>query len=359
MQNINILDSTAHRQLFDPSEMAVRISGIAKQCREAWDDTFALELPKGFQKSNQMVVAGMGGSGIGGDLLSGLALTDGGAPIHVWRDYNLPPWVNSQTLVVASSYSGNTEETLSAFQAARHYGCNLVALTKGGTLEELATESRFPLIKIKFNGEPRTALGYSFIAPLALAIRLKLIPNTSVNNLEKTIARLDEITTVYKPTSPLEKNPAKQLAGKLFDRTVVIYASNPLSAAARRWKTQINENAKTWAFAETLPELQHNSIVGYEKPKGGSRKVFVVLLESNAYDSRLLLRHKVVKEFLERENIEHQSFEFTEPDVLGNMLQAILLGDFTSYYLALLNQIDPAPIPAIDFLKGRVAPSQH
>jgi glucose/mannose-6-phosphate isomerase len=357
MQNINILDSPTHRQLFDPSEMAVRISGIARQCQEAWDAVFALELPEGYQKSNQMVVAGMGGSGIGGDLLSNLALTDDSAPICVWRDYNLPPWVNNQTLVVASSYSGNTEETLSAFQAGRSYGCNLIALTRGGYLEKLATESGSPLLTIKFNGEPRTALGYSFIAPLALAIRLKLMAETHVSNLERTIKRLGEITAIYNPTSPLEKNPAKKLAGRLFGHKVVIYASNPLSAAARRWKTQINENAKTWAFAETLPELQHNSIVGYENPKDESSKVFVVLLESNTSDPRVLLRHQIVKEFLENGNVEYQSFEFKESNSLENMLHAILLGDFTSYYLALLNQIDPAPVPAIDHLKERIARS--
>ena len=354
MVDIRILDDAAQRRRLDPSGMGERIAALSSQCREAWEQAMALTLPSDYREVERVVVAGMGGSGVGGDLLAGLALLGHGVPIHVWRDYDLPSWVDTRTLVIVSSYSGDTEETLSAYEAARQRGARVIAVTTGGRLGERAGAQGVPLVTFHYHGEPRTALGYSFIVPLALVWRLGLLPDKT-DELHQALDLLEEWVATYGPESATPSNPAKELAGRLYGRVVVVYGATFLAAVARRWKTQVNENAKGWAFAEVLPELDHNAVVGYQFPLKSGEQLFVVLLQSGLADPRVSRRYQVTAELLQQGGIPFQVVEFTGATPLVQLLQAVLLGDFTSYYLALLNGVDPAPVPAIDYLKRRLA----
>ncbi|MBI4302659.1 MAG: bifunctional phosphoglucose/phosphomannose isomerase [Chloroflexi bacterium] len=338
----------------DPSHMRERILELPRQCQNAWQRALALPLPPEYSQIRQVLVLGMGGSAIGGDLLASLALPEGKVPIFIHRNYDLPPFVGEQTLVIASSYSGNTEETLSAFRQALTTRAKTLAITGGGQLLALAEETGTPVFPIDYKAEPRAVLGYSFIPLLAIGQRLCLFPEKSPAVAE-AVAALDELVKTLGPTIPLAANPAKNLATKLHGRLVVIYGGGFLTAVANRWKTQINENSKAWAFYELFPELNHNAVVGYQFPATLSKETFVVLLRSPNLHPRIILRYQATLDILTQRGIDHQVVDGMGTTPLSQMLSLVFWGDLVSYYLALLYQTDPTPVSVIQELKARLA----
>jgi glucose/mannose-6-phosphate isomerase len=350
---VNLDNLQIYRQL-DPDNMLAQISGLPQQCLTAWRKAIDFKLPGDYCDIDKVVVLGMGGSAIGGDLVRCLASSEGKPIMFVSRDYDLPAFVDARTLVVASSYSGNTEETLSAFSQALKTECKKLVMTTGGKLKEMAESANIPVFAIEHVSPPRAALGYSFM-PLMAFLRnlgfLKGIPidvPSMVRNLEKLLGELKE-------TVPTSSNPAKQLAPKLQGKIVVIYGAGTLSEVARRWKTQINENSKAWAFYEILPELNHNALVGYQFPPDLAPNIFVVLLRCSSLHSRTLIRYQVTSDLLEQNGISHQIVDSQGPDSLSHMMSLVYLGDWVSYYLALLYQTDPSPVKVIDYLKKRLS----
>ena len=338
----------------DPSGLRQRLRGFSAQCRKAWDEAREFRLPHEYAAVERVVVAGVGGSAIGGDLLADVASLEPSPPIFTVRDYRLPPFVDDKTLVLACSYSGETEETLSAFRDAMARGARVVAVTGGGELANAARAEGVPVFNVDYVGEPRSALGYSFIVPLALVINLGLIGRRDLE-LDEAMKVLEERAKELAEECPSSGNEAKQLAQCLVDKLVLVYAAGVFMGVARRWKTQINENAKTPAFFESLPELHHNSVVGYGPPGQIKGRTFAVLLQPPGMHSRLGLRYRLTSELLERESVAHRTVQGRGRGILAQMLSTILLGDYTSYYLAVLRGIDPSPVPAIDYLKGRLA----
>ncbi len=217
----------------------------------------------------------MGGSAIGGDLVRSLFSSKKKPIIFVNRDYDLPAFVDDKTLVIASSYSGNTEETLSAFSQALKKKCKKLAMTTGGRLKELAEDARVPVFVIDYVGQPRAALGYSFMPLIAFLQKLGLLEDKTAE-VEAMIQDLEKLLGELKETVPTGSNRAKQLAAKLHGKIAVIYGAGILSEVAHRWKTQINENSKAWAFYETFSELNHNAVVGYQFPQELASKIYVV-----------------------------------------------------------------------------------
>ncbi len=350
----NLDDPSLYARL-DPSGMGQRLASLPRQVRLAWRDARALSLPSSYRSVDKVVLVGMGGSGVGGDLLGDLlALEPAGPVFAVCRDYRLPSWVDAKTLVIASSYSGNTEETLACFRDALGRSAKVVAVTAGGHLQQEAQSHGVPLLSINYQGEPRSALGFSFLAPLALLQGLGLAPDQAAA-LEEAIILLEGVLRRYGPGQPAEGNEAKRLARDLEGRLVVVYGAGFLGGVARRWKTQINENAKGWAFAEALPELNHNAILGYQFPRALAAGVFVVLLHSPLLGGRVSARYPITMELLQRAGVPHQLVKVEGVAPLAQVLGAIALGDWTSYYLAVLNGVDPAPVEAIEYLKGRLS----
>jgi glucose/mannose-6-phosphate isomerase len=350
---VNLDDVQVYRRL-DPANMLEHLHDLPRQCRTAWHKAKDFELPGDYASIDKVVILGMGGSAIGGSLLRNFVSRLTKPIIFVTRDYDLPAFVDDRTLVIASSYSGNTEETLSAFSQALKGKCKKLAMTTGGKLKALAEDAKVPVFVIDHASQPRAALGYSFIPLIAFLKKLGFLKE-KMTEVETMTQDLERLLGELKETVPTSSNRAKQLAVKLQGKIAVIYGAGILSAVTHRWKTQINENSKAWAFHETFPELNHNAVVGYQFPSELASKVHVVLLRCPSLHPRTLIRYQVTSELLKQKNISHEIIDSQSKGELSQMMSLIYLGDWASYYLAILNEIDPTPVKAIDYLKKRLS----
>jgi glucose/mannose-6-phosphate isomerase len=338
--------------------MLERISELPQQCRQAWTLVQGLEWPPDQGAIRHVAVLGMGGSAIGGALLQGLVAGECAIPITVVRGYTPPAFVRGpDCLVIGCSYSGNTEETLSALAQALERGARPMAVTTGGKLAALAQERGIPLIRFDYPSQPRAALGYSFTLLLGLFCRLGLVRDYSAD-LEEAIRVMDAWQSEIGPEVPTTRNAAKSLAGRLGNRFPVVFGAGFLAAVANRWKTQFNENSKHWAFFEVLPELNHNTVVGLGIPQGVRERAIVLMLRSNLGHPRVQTRWEATRELLAREDVAVEVLHGRGESSLAHMLSLIHFGDYVSYYLGMLNGVDPTPVETIAFLKRRLAQAE-
>ncbi len=349
---INLDDPKVHIDL-DPSNMRKCIRELPEHCLKAWHNGLAFKLPADYGRVNKVVISGMGGSAIGADLVASL---ESKVPVIVCREYEIPPFVDGNTLFIASSYSGCTEETLSAFHDAIKTPSMKLVMTTGGTLKEMAVQVGIPVYTIDYKAPPRTALAHSFMPLLAILCRLGLISDKS-QDVEEMGRVIGDLQSEIHEKVPLVSNPAKQLAVELRGKLGVIYGAGFLTQVARRWKTQINENSKAFAFCETLPEMNHNAVVGYEFPEEIKDRLLVIMLRSQSLHERTLLRCRITADLLSNARVAHRTVEGKGASALSQMMSLVLFGDWVSYYLALLNETDPLPVKVIDQLKKRLAES--
>lgn len=348
------LDNPDVFRKLDPQDMLDRIAELPLQCRDAWRKVQNLELPSDYRRVEGVVILGMGGSAICGDLLRTLVEPECPVPILVNRNYDVPAFVSAKTLVIVSSYSGNTEETLSAFEDAREKGANLLAVTTGGKLTRRAQKLDVPLLLFDYKSQPRAALGHSLVLLLGVLTKLGMVADKSAD-LEEAIEVMEALQKEINKSVPLAENPAKGLAKKLCGHLPVVYGAAHLAEVAHRWKTQFNENSKAWAFFEKLPELNHNAVVGYEFPVDLAEKASVVMLTSTLYSQPIKTRFQVTQEILTKRGVDYEVVEAWGRSPLTQMLSAIHFGDYVSYYLALLYGVNPTPVEIIDYLKERLA----
>ena len=344
------------RQLFkryDREGMLTCLHEMPRLCHQAWQMAMDFDLPPDYARVNKVVILGMGGSAIGGELVSSLALSEAKLPILICRDYHLPALVDAETLVIASSYSGTTEETLSSFEQALETGAKKLAITTGGKLKTMAEKRDIPVFSFAYKAQPRAALPFMFIPLLCFLQRLGIIGDKS-SDVADTAQVLQGLSSKIDEGVLLSQNPAKQLAGRLYNRLPVIYGADIVSGVARRWKTQLNENSKAWAFYDVFPELNHNSVVGYQFPAELAANTVVVLLRSALLSEQIKLRYQATCQLLEQAKIDYQIVDGIGASSLAQIMSLVLFGDYTSYYLAMLNKIDPSPIKAIDFLKRKL-----
>ncbi len=296
-----------------------------------------------------LVVIGVGGSAIGGDLFRTYMARLSSCPVHVIRGYRLPQWVDPHTLVVAVSCSGGTRETLALFQEARTKGIPSLAVTRGGRLAEIAREGGIPVISLQGSSPPRTTLGATLAVLLAIAQGLGLL-NFQKDPLEEAQALLSEMAQELRPARG--GGEALEMALKLKGAIPLIYASGPsLEAVATRWKGQFNENSKVPAFTNTFPELGHNEIVGWE---GDMTPFHVILLRDREETD---LQSRTISAALDLVGSRCQGVEVVTSrgeSLITRLLSLVYMGDWVSYYLALVRGIDPTPIPLIDELKRRI-----
>ncbi len=342
----------------DPRGMLAWIDGLPKQCQDAWEATRKLLLPGELKQVTRIVVAGMGGSAIGGSLVQALAAPECPLPITVVRDYTLPAFVRGpETLVIASSFSGNTEETLAAFDEAHARGARLIAQTGGGKLAERARAYGATVVPLPMPSpapQPRAVVGYSFVALAGVLCGLGFMADKDADvreAVEAVRARQPELQAA----SPAVRNPAKRLAGQLVGRIPAVYGADLLAPVAQRWKGQMNENAKTWSEYDVLPELNHNAVVGIMFPPELMTRVAVVMLTSSLYHPRIQRRFDVTRQLLMQQGILIEVVKARGTSRLAQMLTTLHYGDYVSYYLAMANQVDPTPVPPIDYLKGELA----
>jgi glucose/mannose-6-phosphate isomerase len=348
------LDDEKIYKRIDPENMRGHLHRLPQQCSAAWDKAKEFQLPGDYADIDKIVILGMGGSAIGGDLVRSLFSSEKKPVIFVNRDYDLPAFVDEKTLVIASSYSGNTEETLSAFSQALKKNCKKLAITTGGELKKLADHAGVPVFIIDYVSQPRAALGYGFMSLLAFLQKLNFTGDKS-SDVKAMVQDLEMLSEEFKETVPVGSNRAKQLAIKLHGKIAVIYGAGVLSQVAHRWKTQINENSKSWAFYEIFSELNHNAVVGYRFPGELASKIYVILLRCPSLHPRILIRYQVTSDLLEQSGIGHEIIDSRVKGDLNQMMGLIYLGDWVSYYLAMLSEIDPTPVKSIDYLKNRLS----
>lgn len=356
---LSLLDDRRELSVRDPGGALDAVASLPAQVREAAaaGTEAGAGLP-GPGDVDHVVVCGMGGSAVGGDVLAALARAAGPVPVVVHRGYGAPAHTGPRTLVVASSYSGQTEETLDAFRAARDRGATGLAIAVGGRLAEEASAAGWQVITPRAGLMPRFALGWMTAAPAA-ALEAAGLLRPAVGWADGTPVALERRARSWGPDAPTDANPAKGLAHALLGAYPVIWGAEGASGvAAVRWKNDLNENAKMAAHAAVLPELDHNEIVGLaaegREGRPAVRAVLVCLRES-VEDERVGAR------FVASTREVAASFELVweargeGDDALARFLDLALLGGFVSVYLALLRGVDPVPIEAIARLKSALA----
>ncbi len=346
---VDLDNASAYRE-FDKSGMLNHLHRFPEQCQKAWEKVLKFELPPQYTKISNVVITGMGGSAIGGDIARRLALTESKLPVRVHRDYDLPAFVDESTLVIASSYSGNTEETLSAFTKSLKTSAKKLVITSGGKLKHLAENEGIPVFTVDYQAPPRAAFPSNFVPLVGIFQNLGLLGDKSAD-LHEAVDILNNLSREFMETRPLASNPAKQLATKLRGHIAVIYGAEMLSEVAQRWKGEFNENSKAWAFFENFPELNHNAVVGYEFPPEAKERIFVLMLRSSLLSPRNLLRYEVTAKLLAKAGITYEFVEAIGKSSLTQMMSLVLLGDYASFYLSMLNEVDPTSTDAINFVK--------
>ena len=346
---INLDDSTNFKQL-DPSDMLSQIDGLPEQLQRSWELGSKLPLPM-WQGFRNILIAGMGGSAIGADLLAAYAKPLCPLPIVVYRDYDLPAWAKGpQTLVIASSHSGNTEETISAFMKAVENKCTIIAFCTGGKLAKHAVDHGAVLWPFEHKGQPRAAVGYSFGLILAALARFKLIPDP-FDELTDAIKAMKAQQTQIKADIPLAKNPAKRLAGQLINRWITVMGTGVLTPVARRWKGQVSEIAKAWGQFEFIPEADHNTLAGILNPEENLARMTVVFLRAPSDHPRNRLRLELTSKAFMLEGIGTDFVDAQGESTLAHLWTALHYGDYTAYYLAMAYGVDPTPVESIEGFK--------
>jgi glucose/mannose-6-phosphate isomerase len=348
------LDDLVHFHELDPGGMLSQIDTLPDQLESAW--ALGTRFPLGeIGGVKQVILAGMGGSAIGADLLAAYAAPMATVPITVWRNYDLPAFAaEAGTLVVVSSHSGNTEESLSALEAARDYGAWTIAITTGGKLAEMAGEMGAPVWQFEHAGQPRAAVGYSFGMLLSLFTRLGLIPDPE-QEFSGTITTLRDQQTRIGAEVPVVKNQAKRIAGQFVGRWPTILGAGFLEPVARRWRTQIAELAKAVAQFEALPEADHNMVAGVVHPEALFGQTMVIFLRGGAEHPRNLIRIDATRHVLMVEGFNTDIVDAVGDTRMAQQWSALHYGDYAAYYLAMAYGVDPTPVSAIEDLKQRIS----
>ena len=345
------LDDAKNFSQLDKSGMLDEIRNLADQLEQAWETAAKLPLPekKDFKR---IVLAGMGGSAIGADLLASYIYSMAKVPLHVLRGYELPGWASGpDDLIVCSSHSGNTEETLSVFEDALEKKCTIMAVATGGKLVERAGKEKVTAWTFVHPGQPRAAVGFSFGMLLNLFTRLGLVPDQE-KELHATAAAMREIMGQIDADVPVAKNLAKRVAGQSIGRVPVIFGAEHLEPVARRWKTQINEIGKALAQFEFIPEADHNTLAGLVNPEEQLYKTYAVFLNSSNYHLRNQKRFDLTASEFMVSGACIDKIALENGSRLTEMWQMILLGDFISFYSSIAYDVDPTPVKALDNLKA-------
>lgn len=340
------LDDLQKFRLIDVDDMLSHIDGLPAQLETAWNLGMRLPLPK-MEGIEAVVVAGMGGSAIGADLLASYVAPLCSAPVIVHRDYDLPGWAKGKrTLMIASSHSGNTEETLSSLDAAQKNGCQVLTVSTGGKLAETAHKAGLASWVFEHNGMPRAAVGFSFGLLLAALTRLGLVADPSADMAEAVSVMQSEQKALL-PQSPVVQNPAKRMAGQLMGRWVTVLGSGYLAPVSRRWKGQINELAKAWAQFDFLPEGDHNTLAGLLYPEAQLSQMMALFLRAPSDHPRNQKRLELTRKGFMVQGINTDFIDAKGNSPLAHIWSTLLFGDYVSYYLAMAYEVDPTPIDAL------------
>ena len=338
--------STLSREAIESVDSAGMLGDVLAQPAQLADAVWRADsaaIPRQ-EAEGGLVVAGMGGSAIGGDLAAAALSGRAKRPISTARGYELDPWIGPDTLVLCASYSGDTEETLASFEAAGAAGAQRVAVTTGGGLARRARAEGVPVIGVPAGFQPRAAVVYMTVAALECAAASGAGPPIR-EEIEAAAGPLGALAEEWGPDSPGDSE-AKCLASALSETVPVLHGAGSTVAAARRWKCQINENAEAPAFATELPEADHNEVCGYPSP------LAAVFLEDPELDARLRNRIELTADLLRDSGTPVERVQARGESPFARLMSLVLLGDLVSLYMAVLAGRDPSPVPANDRLKA-------
>lgn len=347
---MNFSDPVERRRR-DPSGMLDLILRLPDMCLDAWALPVQPAVP--LSRPDHIIALGMGGSGIGGDLLRAVLFDETPIPVTAVKEYRAPAFAGVNSLVFACSYSGNTEETLAAYEEASGRGARCVVLTSGGDLLRRAQRRGDPVVAVPQGLPPRAALAYLFIPMLAVLSRAG-IARSFERDVREAVQVLQEMARRLGPEDP--SSPARRLAEVLVGRIPIVYSSSPfLEPAAQRWKDQFNENAKTFAVWNTFPELNHNETVGWGVDESLARILHVIILRDGKAAPRLDQRVAITTALAFGRAAGLTEIHSEGEGKLARALSAIFFGDTVSWYLALLRGVDPTPVEVVEELKRRLA----
>lgn len=353
------LDSTpVDLEQADPSGLWRRLVDFPQQAAHAWLMGSRWSGIDDAADVRRVIVVGMGGSAIGGQIAGQIVEQRSPVAVEVVRDSSIPE-TDEHTLIVIASFSGETEEVLTALPVIAARPGPAMVITRGGTLAREAAARDIPALIYAYEGEPRSALGYGAMLLLGVLRRIGAFPVQDAE-VERAFAEVEMSCQRYHPDADALANPTRSLAKQLRDRIPVVMADASLAGAAARWQTQLNENSKRWAFPGTLPEALHNFVEavgarGASSNDPEDHPFHVVLLEDQTRSNRARARIDALQELLSDSGIEWTRVALRGSSPLSILLQACLAGDWVSYYLALDDGVDPSPVPYISGLKQRVA----
>jgi glucose/mannose-6-phosphate isomerase len=349
-----ILDSLPDMQKLDPSGML----GLARAMPDHIEKALVISASVSFgaprPEFRNVVIGGLGGSAIAGDIVRTLVEERGRVSCQVVREYVPPQSAGPETLFFCSSYSGNTEETLSLYEEAKRRRARLVCLGSGGELERRSIVDGVPFLKMEQGMPPRTALGYSFAMTYDALRRLSVLPEET-GEMEETVTLLRNKAREYDESVPLSANAAKQMAEALHKKTIIAYGTRLTQSASLRWKCQFNENSKTLAFSNNWPELNHNEIEGWQGRGALGMPVEVVALRHSSEHPRVSRRIAITLELMRGDGALTREIWSEGKSLVTSIFSLIYLGDFASIYLAFLYGQDPTPVRRIAELKKRLS----
>jgi len=318
----------------DSQNMESVLDNFWKQCLDALEvgKKYAVDKP-----IKCVLICGMGGSALPGDIMR--SYLNDSIPICINNDYHLPGWADKECLAFIISYSGNTEETISMYNDAKKKGCRIIVMANGGKLKDIAAKESKTFIELPCGMQPRDSIGYMVIPILNILMNSKLIPKN--DDAKKMIDALRKDI----------KKKAEEIAEKLVNKIPIIYSSREMYAAARIWKIKMNENAKTQAFWNVFPELNHNEMVGFTEPRGN---YYMIFIEDEKDDPKIKKRMMIAKKLMNEKGIPTLHLTLSGPNRLARIFSAVLLGSYVGYYLALKYGIDPGPVKMVEDFKKRL-----
>lgn len=352
-----IFDSREEIRKIDVSNVLGSVEELSKQCEHAWEEAKKIQVPDSYRDIDNVVMCGMGGSGLGARVIESVYGKELKVPLVRVNTYDLPGFVNEKTLVICSSYSGTTEETIENAKQAISRKAKLMAISTGNSLIEIAKTASAPFYRIdpKYNpsNQPRMAIGYSVVGQIGLAVKAGLI-TTDDKDIGEALATMEKVCQESRVETGVEKNTAKQLAMKMKDKIVVFSAAEHLVGAIHTVNNQQNENAKNFCVDVQVPELNHHLMEGLKHPLTNPKNLLFVFVNSNLYPDRIKQRLLLTKEVVEKNGIETVILEMISATKLSQAFELIQLGEFANFYLSILYSQNPAPIPWVDYFKERL-----
>ncbi|HEX7018060.1 MAG TPA: SIS domain-containing protein [Patescibacteria group bacterium] len=352
-----ILDSRELIEKVDVANVLGSIEQLGSQVQHIWELAQQVPLDESYKNVNCVVVAGMGGSALGTHVIQTVFKDEIKVPVLISPDYDVPSFVDEKTLVIASSYSGNTEETLAATQDAINKKAKVVGITSGGKLAKLLTEKNLPVLVFEptYNpsNSPRMALGYSVFGQIALFSQAGLLKITQddYTSVLEAVAQAHLLSGVNVKT---EANPAKLLAFEMIDHIPVLTAAQHLEGITHVFANQINENSKQFSEYRVVPELNHHLMEGLQFPKTNDSNLLFVTIHSNLYLKSNQVRMDLTQQVLEQNDIEFRTFDLKSASKLEQAFELLTFGAYVSFYLAMLNNQNPAPNPWVDWFKDQL-----